>query len=142
MRPSALVPARPRLRAGDVELATLLGACPTLRLWRARLPTIQVVHAIRRVHGEIPKREAWWDVRLEADDGWHAEGEIVDVFPLLDFDGVNADLPPVEREFAPGRRMRRIVGWLLWDEIWIVRDRLWTRLMDAGWIEGGDRPAT
>ena len=142
MRPSILVPRRPAFKERDVEFATMLGECPTLRVWRGRLPTIQVVRAVRRVHGEIPKREAWWDVRLEADDGWCAEGEIVDVCPLIELDGINAELPPAEREFAPGRRMRRIVRWLLWDEIWIVRDRLWTRLMDAGWVAGGERPAT
>lgn len=100
-----------------------------------RLPTVRVVRAIRRVRATTPNRTSWWDVRLEADDGWHVEGEIVDIVPLLDVDGINAELPAAEREFAPGGRLRRLVTWLLWDEVWIVRDRLWTRLMDAELIE-------
>ncbi len=129
------IPRRPFLRDRDVELASALGASSTLRIWRARLPTVSVVRANRCTRGQIPNRQAWWDVRLEADDGWCAEGEIVDVEPLIEVDRINAELPPAERDFVPGGRVRRLVRWLLWDEIWLVRDRLWSRLMTPEWVE-------
>ena len=129
------VPRRPSFRDRDLELATILGSCPTLLVWRERLPTIRVVRVNRFARGRVPTRQSWWDVRLEADDGWHAEGEIVDVEPLVDIDRINDELPPAERAFMPGGRVRRLVRWLLWDEIWLVRDRLWSRLMTPEWIE-------
>jgi len=129
------VPRRPPFRERDLELATILGSCPTLLVWRQRLPTVRVARANRCARGQIPSRQSWWDVRLEADDGWHAEGEIVDVEPLIEVDRMHSELPPAERAFSPGPRIRRLVRWLLWDELWVVRDRLWSRLMVAEWIE-------
>lgn len=129
------VPRRPPLEERDVELATALGSSSTVRAWRARLPTVRVVRAHRFVRGGWLDRQTWWDVRLEADDGWNAEGEIVDVEPLIDVDAVCAELGPPGLRSVPRGRLRRIVRWLLWDEIWLARDRLQTRLMDAEWIE-------
>lgn len=129
------VPRRPALRDGDVALATALGSCPTLLVWRRRLPTIRVIHANRFVRSGLLDRQTWWDVRLEAEDGWHAEGEIVAVEPLIEVDRIQDELPPAERDFVPGGRIRRLVRWLLWGEIWLARDRLSSRLMDADWIE-------
>lgn len=129
------IPRRPPLRDRDVDLASVLGSSPTLRVWRQRLRTVRVVRANRCARGQTPNRQCWWDVRLEAGDGWHAEGEIVDVEPLVEVDRINAELPPAERDFVPGGRVRRLVRWLLWDEIWLVRDRLWSRLMTPEWVE-------
>ena len=135
MTPEVSVPRRPPLETRDVELATVVGSSQTVRAWRARLPTVRVVRADRLVRGGWLDRHTWWDVRLEADDGWNAEGEIVDVEPLIDVDAIRAELGPPELRSAPRGRLRRIVRWLLWDEIWLARDRLQTRLMNAEWIE-------
>lgn len=129
------VPRRPPLEEGDVELATAVGSSPMVRAWRARLLTVRVVKAHRFVRGGWLDRQTWWDVRLEADDGWNVEGEIVDVEPLIDVDAVRAELEPLELRSALRGRLRRVVRWLLWDEIWLARDRLQTRLMNAEWIE-------
>lgn len=129
------IPPRPPLRELDVEVATALGSSRTVRLWRARLPTIRVVRARRCARGRIVGRESWWDVRLEADDGWHAESEIVDVEALIDVDTLIAELPPVSRDIATRGRVRRLVRWLLWDELWFARDRLHAGLMEAEWTE-------
>lgn len=129
------VPRRPPFRDRDLELATILGSCPTLLVWRERLPTVRVARATRCARGQIPSRQAWWDVRVEADDGWSAEGEIVDVEPLIEVDRIHGELPPTERSFMLGGRTRRLVRWLLWDEVWVARDRLWSRMMAAEWIE-------
>lgn len=129
------VPRRPPLADGDLELATALGSSPTVRAWRLRLPTVRVARADRIVRGGWLDRQTWWDVRLEAGDGWHAEGEIVDVERLIDVDAVRTELEPARLRSTPRGRVRRIVRWLLWDEIWLARDRIETRLMDAEWIE-------
>lgn len=129
------IPRRPPLRERDVELATVLGSSPSVRVWRERLPTIRVVRADRFVRGGWLDRQTWWDVRLEADDGWLAEGDIVDVDALIDIDAIIAGLEPGEQLSTSPARVRRIVGWLLWDELWLARDRLQTRLMDAQWVE-------
>lgn len=96
---------------------------------------IRVVRACRCARGRIPNRQAWWDVRLEAEDGWHAEGEIVDIEPLIEVEAIHDELKPVERILTSSARIRRLVRWLLWDEIWLARDRLQTQLMNAKWFE-------
>lgn len=135
MKGPVAIPRRPPLDERDVELATALGSSLTVRVWRERLPAMRVVRAVRFVRGGWLDRRNWWDVRLEADDGWHAEGEIVDVDPLIDVDVVRAELEPARLRSAPRGRLRRIVRWLLWDELWLARDHLQTRLMEATWTE-------
>lgn len=129
------IPRRPPLGERDVELATVLGSSPLVRVWRERLPTVRVVRADRFVRGGWLDRQTWWDVRLEAEDGWHAEGEIVDVEPLVDVEAIIDTLRPLEPLSISSVRVRRIVRWLLWDEIWLARERIQIRLMDAEWIE-------
>lgn len=130
----AVSPRRPQLRERDVELATAVGRSPALRSWRARLLTLRVVRANRFVRGLFVGRETSWDVRLEADDGWSAEGEVVDVEPLIDLEAIAAELSATDACVARSR-VRRIVRWLLWDELWLSQDRLSRRLMDAEPIE-------
>lgn len=126
-----VIPRRPPLRDRDVELAGILGSSPLVRLWRERLPTVRVARVQRFVRDGWLDRQTWWDVRLEADDGWNAEGEIIDVEPLIDIERISAELSPAVRDVVSGGRVRRLVRWLLWDEIWVARDRLSDRLMDA-----------
>ena len=57
---------RPPLRDRDVELATALGSCPTLLLWRTRLPTIRVERVRRCVRGRGFLPDTWWEVALAA----------------------------------------------------------------------------
>lgn len=135
MKAPVAIPRRPPLDERDVELATALGSSLTVRVWRERLPTVRVVRADRLVRGGWLDRKTWWDVRLEADDGWHAEGEIVDVEPLIDVDVVRGELEDASPRSAPRGRVRRIVRWLLWDELWLARHHLQTRLIEATWIE-------
>lgn len=129
------IPRRPPLRERDAELATALGSSPTVLLWRARLPSLRVVRARRCARGRIVGRETWWDVRLEADDGWCAEGEIVDVEALVEIDVVIAELSSLPLDIATRGRVRRLVCWLLWDELWLARNRLHACMMDATWVE-------
>lgn len=135
MKVPVAIPRRTPLDERDLELATALGSSLTVRVWRERLPTVRVVRADRFVRGGWLDRQTWWDVRLEADDGWHVEGEIIDLEPLIDVDVVRAELEPARLRSAPRRRVRRVVRWLLWDELWLARDHLQTRLMEATWTE-------
>lgn len=129
------VPRRPALRDADVALATALGSCPTLLLWRGRLPAVRVVRANRRVRGRGFLAETWWDVELEGDDGWRVRGEIVGIEPLIDVDRIHGELTPDEGSTVSRGRVRRLVRWLLWDELCLARDRLDSRLMDPEWVE-------
>lgn len=129
------IPRRPPLRERDAELATALGSSPTVLLWRTRLPTIRVVRARRCARGRIVGRESWWDVGLEADDGWCAEGELVDVEGLVDIDAVMTELSALPLDIATRGRVRSLVFWLLWGELWLASSRLHACMMDATWVE-------
>ncbi len=135
MTAKATVQRRPPLRDRDVELATALGSCPTLLLWRTRLPTIRVERVRRCVRGRGFLPNTWWDVALVADDGWRVQGEILDVEPLMDVERIHDELAIAERATVSGGRIRRLVRWLLWDELCLARDRLDSRLMDPEWVE-------